>query len=168
MLAVLIGVGMLYTVITGFVQVRRAPAIIRELRSKNTSNTKTSLSPLQSLMFSLAGIVGAGNIVGASAAIISGGPGAMFWMWFAAFFGMATKYGEIALGICHRGHDDDGFYVGGPMYYIAAAFKTPTAGALVAILLFIQNAGGTLIQTNTIVNVVESGFSIPPLVTEIA
>ncbi len=166
MLFALIGVGILYTIITGAVQVRRIPDIWRELSSKKRgAKSASSISPLQSLLTALASCVGAGNIVGVSTAVLAGGPGAMFWMWAAAFVGMATKYGEIVLGVSYRGFDSTGMRMGGPMYYIARALKAPWAGGLVAVLLFIQNAGGTLIQTNTIVGVVNSGFSVPPLAT---
>lgn len=167
MMFALVGVGILYTIMTGFIQVRRAPNIFREMFSKNQKSTDTSISSMQALATAIASCVGSGNIVGVSTAIISGGPGALFWMWVAAFFGMATKYGEIVLGICYRGHDSDGMRMGGPMYYIAKGLKSPWLGSLVALLLFIQNAGGTLIQTNTIVNVVKTGFSIPAIVTGI-
>ena len=105
--------------------------------------------------------------MGVSTAILSGGAGALFWMWVAALLGMATKFAEITLGIRYHGHDKNGDIVGGPMYYVAHGFKMKWLGVLVAILLFIQNAGATLIQSNTISGVVEEAFSLPPLVTGI-
>lgn len=170
LLGVLLGMGVLYTCITGCIQIRRLPFVLRgfwqSVRTRKQKNTSEhALSPLQALFTAVASCVGSGNIVGVSTAILAGGPGALFWMWVAAFFGMATKFGEITLGMCYRGKDRDGMLMGGPMYYIAQAFRTPLAGALVAVLLFIQNAGATLIQANTVANVTRVAFGIPPLIT---
>ena len=88
-------------------------------------------------------------IVGVATALIGGGPGALFWMWAAAFLGMATKYAEIVLGLVFRQKGVDGSYYGGPMYYIEKGLHTRCLGVAAAVLLFFQNAGGTLIQSNT-------------------
>lgn len=77
-------------------------------------------------------------------------PGALFWMWVAAILGMATKFAEITLGVRYHSRDEAGEINGEPMYYISRAFRAPWMGAVVAVLLFIQNAGATLIQSNTI------------------
>ena len=91
----------------------------------------------------------------------------MFWMWIAAFFGMATKFGEIVMGIRYHGYDDKENVTGGPMYYIANGLNWKGVGALVAVLLFIQNAGATLIQSNTISQVMSEAFQVPALMTGI-
>lgn len=109
--------------------------------------------------------MGSGNIVGVSTAILSGGPGALFWMWAAAFLGMATKFGEIVMGVKYHGHDEKGNIAGGPMYYIEYGMHWKWAGVFVAVLLFIQNSGATLIQSNTISNVVNEAFRLPFLLT---
>lgn len=101
--------------------------------------------------------------MGVSTAILSGGPGALFWMWVASILGMSTKFVEITLGVHYHGVDEAGEINGGPMYYISKAFHAPWMGALVAVLLFIQNAGATLIQSNTIGSVMCKALSIPPL-----
>lgn len=75
----------------------------------------------------MASCVGSGNIVGVSTAILSGGPGALFWMWVAAILGMATKFAEITLGVRYHGRDEAGEINGGPMYYISRAFHAPWA-----------------------------------------
>lgn len=170
MLVALLGLGIFYTVMTGFVQVRCFPMVwknfIKNLKDKGDVKTEAGKSSsYQLLCTAVASCVGSGNIVGVSAAILSGGPGALFWMWVAAFFGMATKFGEIILGLRYHGQDEKGNVIGGPMYYIAHGLKAKWVGALVAILLFIQNAGGTLIQANTISGVVQEAFSAPFLVT---
>lgn len=171
LLLALIGVGVLYTVITDFIQIRRIPFILQQVLFRPRSpklkdqGLSLSLSSIQAFFIGLSSIVGSGNIVGVSTAILSGGPGALFWMWVAAFVGMATKYGEIVLGICYRSTDQHGRLIGGPMYYISQGLKKPWLGMLVAILLLIQNTSGTLIQSNAIVNVTLANFGVPPLVT---
>ena len=171
LLIALLGLGILYTLITGFVQVRCFPLVIKNfiqsINSRNEEKANGKCSSYQALCTAVASCVGSGNIVGVSTAILSGGPGALFWMWVAAFFGMATKFGEIILGICYHGEDENKQIVGGPMYYIAHALKLKWIGGLVAVLLFIQNAGATLIQSNTISGVISEGFHIPALLTGI-
>lgn len=170
LLVALVGLGVLYTAITGCVQIRRLPFIVRSLwkslgKKERQASKKGGLSSLQALFTAVASCVGSGNIVGVSTAILAGGPGALFWMWVAAFFGMATKFGEIVLGICYRGKDSKGMPIGGPMYYIAAGLHAPWLGVVVAVLLFVQNAGGTLIQSNTITTVVQQAFGLAPAIT---
>lgn len=170
MLVMLLGLGAFYTVMTGGIQVRAIPQIVRVFRKKekktgNAEAREEGLSSLQALYTAIASCVGSGNIVGVATALIAGGPGALFWMWAAAFFGMATKYGEIVLGICFREKEENGMYVGGPMYYIAHALKSPSMGVAAAVLLFIQNAGATLIQSNTIASVTQEVFRVPKIWT---
>lgn len=166
LLFVLIGIGILYTICTGCIQVRKFPYIVKTIVSgKNKKSTENGITSLQALCAAVASCVGSGNIVGVSTAVISGGPGALFWMWAAAFVGMATKFGEIVLGMCYRGKDEKGMWIGGPMYYIGQALKAPWLGVVVAVLLFIQNAGGTLIQSNTIAGVMKEVFKVPNAVT---
>ncbi len=172
MLVMLLGLGIFYTVMTGFIQFRFFPYTVRffvkEIRNrKNTRTDSGRCSSYQALCTAVASCVGSGNIVGVSTAILAGGPGALFWMWFAAVFGMATKFAEITLGVRYHGQDEKGDISGGPMYYITHAFQAHWTGSLVAVLLFIQNAGATLIQSNTISGVVEEAFRIPPWVTGI-
>ena len=172
MLVLLLGLGIYYTFLTGFVQIRLFPFIlksfVKEIKGKKNKQTEDGkCSSYQALCTAVASCVGSGNIVGVSTAILSGGAGALFWMWVAALLGMATKFAEITLGIRYHGHDKNSDIVGGPMYYVAHGFKMKWLGVLVAILLFIQNAGATLIQSNTISGVVEEAFSLPPLVTGI-
>lgn len=165
LLFALIGVGVLYTFATGFVQVRRIPFIVRELFGSHKRKAKlNSLSSTQALSTAIASCVGSGNIIGVATAIIAGGPGSLFWMWFAAFWGMATKFGEIVLGQIYRVRGKNRMPMGGPMYYIAGGLGKPWLGALVAVLLFIQNAGATLIQSNTIASVAKDWYGANPLI----
>lgn len=173
LLFVLIGVGILYTVITGFVQVRHFPYIIRKslieplMGSQKDSQESGSISSFQALCTAVASCVGSGNIVGVSTAVLTGGLGAIFWMWVAAFVGMATKYGEIILGLMYREKDENGAYVGGPMYYIKKGLHAPWLAVLCAIFMIIQIIGGNFIQSNTISGVMHDNFQIPHLVTGI-
>lgn len=174
MLYLLVGLGVYYTAATGVIQIRSIPYILRELSGKNkkaqkesNSESAAALSSMQALCTAIASCVGSGNIVGVATALIAGGPGALFWMWLAAFFGMATKYGEIVLGLCTREKDENGMYMGGPMYYIAQGLHAPWLGTVAAVLLFVQNAGATLIQSNTISSVVLEVYRIPKILTGI-
>ncbi len=123
MLALLVGTGVFLTCRTGWIQVRRFGYIMRNtvgslFRKKENKDHGSNLSPFQAVTTALAGTVGTGNIAGVTGAIFIGGPGAVFWMWVSAFFGMCTKYAEIALALKFRDTDEKGVHKGGPMYYI--------------------------------------------------
>ena len=172
MLFVLLGLGAFYTIATGGIQFRSIPWIIKEFCKKDKTaeasrDHKGTVSSIQALYMAIASCVGSGNIVGVATALIGGGPGALFWMWAAAFLGMATKYAEIVLGLVFRQKGADGSYYGGPMYYIEKGLHAPLLGAAAAVLLFFQNAGGTLIQSNTISDVAFQVFGIPKVCTGI-
>ena len=173
LLFVLIGVGILYTAITGFVQVRHFPYIIRKsfleplLAPRKDTQESGAISSFQALCTAIASCVGSGNIVGVATAVLSGGLGAIFWMWVAAFVGMATKYGEIILGLMYREKDENGAYVGGPMYYIKNGVHAPWLSALCAVFMIVQIIGGNFIQSNTISGVMKDSFGVPHLVTGI-
>lgn len=170
LLLALISLGVLYTIMTGGIQLRCLWLIPKGLftgKNKKKANTEngTGCTSWQSLCASLASCVGSGNIVGVSTAILYGGDGALFWMWLAAFFGMATKFGEIVLGVTYKGLDKNGHIVGGSMYYISQRLGWHKVAVLVACLLFVQNSGATLIQSNTIAQVVGEAFSVPVEIT---
>ncbi len=125
-LILLIGTGVLLTVGTKFFQVSRVGhwwkmtivSIFRKDSKATKSNDKKTISQFQALCTALAATIGTGNIAGVAAAIVTGGPGAVFWMWFAAFFGMMTGFSEKLLGIYYRKRNADGEWSGGPMYYL--------------------------------------------------
>ncbi len=172
LLIVLLGIGLLYTVLSRFVQIRRFPYIMRKTllepwkQKKNAENgDDSSISSFQALCTAVASCVGSGNIVGVSTAVLAGGLGAIFWMWVAAFVGMATKYGEIILGLLYRVKDEDGNYTGGPMYYIRDGLHAPILASLCAVFMVIQIIGGNFIQSNTIGSVMQNHFHVPELVT---
>ena len=122
MLVLLVGTGVYLTVRTRFLQVRRFGYIMKNtvgsLFRKQGKDSGKNLTPFQAVTTALAGTVGTGNIAGVTGAIFVGGPGAAFWMWVSAFFGMCTKYAEIALAMKYRETGADGLHRGGPMYYI--------------------------------------------------
>ena len=139
----------------------------------NTSITeKTSISPFQALCTALAGTMGVGNIAGVAAAIVSGGPGAVFWMWVSAFFGMMTHYCEIVLGIHYRCKNADGEWCGGAMYYLRdglgsiKGFQTlgKALAYLFSIFCVLASFGmGNMSQANTIAHNIISVFRFPAL-----
>ena len=117
----IIGVGLLLSVRTGFLQIRKFPYTIkttigRMFRKKDASDG--AITPFQAVCTALAGTVGTGNIAGVAGAIAIGGPGAVFWMWCSALLGMCTKFAEVTLAVHFRERSETGEWVGGPMYYI--------------------------------------------------
>ena len=137
-----------------------------------TSSESTSISPFQALCTALAGTMGVGNIAGVAAAIVSGGPGAVFWMWVSAFFGMMTHYCEIVLGIHYRRKNADGEWCGGAMYYLRdglgskKGFQTlgKALAYLFSIFCVLASFGmGNMSQANTIAHNIISVFRFPAL-----
>nr|WP_063405848.1 sodium:alanine symporter family protein [Prochlorococcus marinus] len=112
------GTGILLMVGLGFMPLLRIPYGLRMLLRNPTSSSEGEISPFQALMTSMAATIGTGNIAGVAVAIAMGGPGAVFWMWLIAIFGIATKYAEALLAVHFREVDPLGNHVGGPMYYI--------------------------------------------------
>ncbi|MFQ6115126.1 MAG: alanine/glycine:cation symporter family protein [bacterium] len=121
MVILLLGTGIILTLVTGLIQVRRfktaSSMVLRGAFKKDESEEEGDITPFQALMTALSATVGNGNIAGVASAIALGGPGAAFWMWITAVFGMATKYAEAVLGVKYRKVAEDGSMAGGPMYY---------------------------------------------------
>lgn len=119
----IIGVGLLLSVRTGFLQLRKFP--MPSKRSLAASSAKDAsdgaMTPFQAVCTALAATVGTGNIAGVAGAIAIGGPGAVFWMWCSALLGMCTKFSEVTLAVHFRERNKNGELVGGPMYYIKTA-----------------------------------------------
>ena len=145
--------------------------------TKHTHKEDLAISQFQSLCTALAATIGTGNIVGVSTAIITGGPGAIFWMWIMALLGMMTNYSENVLGIYYRRKNNKGEWSGGAMYYLSeglgAKKNCKTIGKVLAILfsLFCVLASfgiGNIAQVNSIAGNMQSAFSIPTWVTGIA
>lgn len=126
------------------------------------------ISPFRALMTALAATVGTGNIAGVATAIHFGGPGAVFWMWVIALFGMATKYAEAVLAVRYREKDARGNTVGGPMYYIRAGLGPRFTWLAVAFATFGMIAAfgiGNMVQANSVADVMNAHFAVPTLVT---
>ena len=164
----LVGTGVFFTIRTRFVQVRCFKEGWKNAFgnfSLHGGSQKSGMSPFQALSAAVAAQVGTGNIVGASGAIITGGPGAIFWMWIIAFFGMATIYAEAVLAQKTRVVDADGAIHGGPVYYIKRAFPN-LLGTLLALLFasaIIISLGfmGCMVQANSIGETCQTAFGVP-------
>ncbi|GAE43805.1 sodium/glycine symporter GlyP [Mesobacillus boroniphilus JCM 21738] len=167
LLILLVGTGIYLTFRIGFLQMRLLPYSLKlAFTKKQDKRSEGDISHFQALMTALAATVGTGNIAGVATAIFTGGPGAVFWMWITAFFGMATKYAEAVLAVKYRVEDKDGEMSGGPMYYLERGLGQKWLGVLFAFFGAIAAFGiGNLVQSNSVASVVQSTFSVPAWVT---
>ena len=164
LLVLLVGTGIMLTIRLGLIQVTKLPQALK-LIFKSDHSGEGDISSFGALCTALAATVGTGNIIGVATALAAGGPGALFWMWLAAFFGMATKYAEGVLAIKYRQTDANGQVAGGPMYYITngmgekfkpLAIFFAFSGILVALLGI-----GTFTQVNAITSSIENTLHLP-------
>lgn len=183
MLILLVGTGVLMTVLTKAFQVTRfahwmkntVGGIFRDKSiTAHTGKEDRSISQFQSLCTALAATIGTGNIAGVATAIASGGPGAIFWMWVVAVFGMMTNYAENVLGIFYRIKNENGQWSGGAMYYLREGLGSrkncKTIGMVLAVLFscfcVLASFGiGNMSQINSIASNMNNAFHIPPVVT---
>ena len=171
LLFLLLGTGIFYSIRTRFVQVRKFGQGCRQLfGSISLSGDKAGkdgMSSFQALATAIAAQVGTGNISGCATALYSGGPGAIFWMWLSAFFGMSTIYGEAILAQTYRTTDENGHVTGGPIYYIRAAFRGGfgkfLAGFFSVAIILALGFMGNMVQSNSIADAFQTAFSLPPL-----
>lgn len=171
LLFLLVGTGVLFSVRTRFVQIRHFGDGLKHLfgsfRLKGEEAGKEGMSSFQALTTAIAAQVGTGNIAGCATALYSGGPGAIFWMWLSAFFGMSTNYGEAVLAQIYKTTDADGEVLGGPAYYIRARFSGRfgkwLAGFFSLAIIFALGFTGNMVQSNSIGQAFETAFHIPPL-----
>ncbi|HEL2058116.1 TPA: sodium:alanine symporter family protein [Streptococcus suis] len=170
LLLLLVGTGVYFTLWLGIFQISKLPTAFRLIFSSDQSG-QGDVSSFAALCTALAATVGTGNIVGVATAITTGGPGALFWMWVAAFFGMATKYAEGFLAIKYRTKDANGQAAGGPMHYITLgmgqkwkplAVFFAISGVLVALL-----GMGTFSQVNSIASSMSASFGLAPQLVSI-
>ena len=164
----LLGVGIWYSVKTRFIQVRCFGEGMKKVfgnLSLHGGKQEKGMSSFQALATAIAAQVGTGNIVGASGAILTGGPGAIFWMWIIAFFGMATIYAEATLALKTRVVDADGTIHGGPVYYITTAFKGGLgkflAGFFAVAIIMALGFMGCMVQANSIGSTFQTAFGVP-------
>lgn len=172
LLILLVGTGIYLTWRLKLLQVFRLPLAFKYIFSKeedDDENVKGDVSSYGALCTALSATIGTGNIVGVATAITAGGPGALFWMWFAAFFGMATKYAEGLLAIKYREVDENGQMAGGPMYYIKNGLGLNWLAKLFAIFgVGVALLGiGTFGQVKSIADAAQIGFNIPIWITTI-
>ena len=175
MLILLVGTGVFLTIRTGFLTWRNLGYAIKSTLSKEArQKTRGSgdISPFSALTTALAATIGTGNIVGVATAMVSGGPGALVWMWISACFGLTSKFSECMLAIKYREVNEKGEMSGGPMYTMKKAFKHKKLGAILgwlfALFAVVASFGiGNLTQANSIAESVKTTFHVPVAVTGI-
>ncbi len=175
LLFLLLGSGVYFTIRTRFVQIRKFGEGMRKvfgnISLKGKDAGKDGMSSFQALATAVAAQVGTGNIAGCASALVSGGPGAVFWMWVSAFFGMATIYGEAVLAQKYKQVNAEGEVSGGPIYYIKAAFKGKLgsfmAGFFAIAIILALGFMGNMVQSNSIGDAFYTAFGIPKLATGI-
>lgn len=172
LIPLLCGTGIFYSIKLRFVQVRKFKLATRILFGNATlfgkKADKTGMSSFQALATAIAAQVGTGNVAGTATAIVSGGPGALFWLWVAAFFGMATIFAEAVLAQTFKGQDANGHVVGGPAYYITKGMGEkwrPMAVFFSVAIIIALGCIGNMVQSNSISNAMHTAFDIPLLVT---
>ena len=175
LLVLLCGTGLYYTVRLRFIQVRKFGEGVRQVFGHFSMNgekhEKGEMTPFQSIATAIAAQVGTGNLAGAATALIGGGPGAIFWMWMSAFFGMSTIYGEAVLAQKYKTTDDKGHVTGGPIYYIRARFQGGfgkfLAGFFSVAIIFALGFTGNMVQANSISVAFKTAFGAPQIVVGI-
>ncbi len=175
MLILLVGTGIFLTIKLRFLPWRYLPKALKMAfspESRKTDKGEGDISPFSALMTALAGTIGTGNIVGVATAMVTGGPGALVWMWIAAAFGISTKYAECALAIKYRETNEKGEMCGGPMYTIKNAFKNKKialflAGAFAIFTVLASFGIGNMSQANSISSSLTQTFNIPNWITGI-
>lgn len=168
-LILLVGTGVFLSFRLGFMQIQTLPYALKLAFSRNQDQkSKGDISHFQSLMTALAATIGTGNIAGVATAVAAGGPGAVFWMWISALFGMATKYAEAILAVKYRITNEKGQISGGPMYYIERGLGWKWLAVLFALFGSIAAFGiGNMVQSHSVAGSLSqlSGEAIPPWVT---
>ena len=170
MIVLLMGTGVLLTVLTGFVQFRRLPFALGEVMGKLFAKTEGagSVTPFQAVATALASTVGVGNIAGVATAIFIGGPGALFWLWVSGLLGMCTKYAEIVTAMHYREPDETGTMRGGAMYTLRKGLGLPWLGTIFALLTSLAAFGiGNMVQANSVAASLTESFGIDPRITAV-
>lgn len=175
LLYLLVGTGLLFSLRTRFVQVRKFGEGFRRLFGGfslwGEKAGKDGMSSFQAVTTAIAAQVGTGNITGCATALWSGGPGAIFWMWLSAFLGMSTNYGEAVLAQKYKTIDTSGHVIGGPAYYIRARFPGRSgkllAGFFSLAIIFALGFAGNMVQSNSIGQAFGTAFGLDPLIVGI-
>lgn len=173
MLFLLIGAGIFLSVKTKFMQFGKfgymmKNTILSMFSKKQHQKDNSGVSPFQAVATAMAGTIGTGSIAGLATAIVSGGPGAVFWMWISALLGMVTKYSEIVLSLKYREKNENDQWVGGPMYYIKNGLNLKWLATLFAIFAMFACLGtGNATQSNSIAVALQSTMGVNPYITGI-
>lgn len=168
MLVFLVGTGVYLTLRLVFLQVRMLPFALKQAFGKHPNNAgaEGDVSHFGALMTALSATIGTGNIVGVATAVVLGGAGAVFWMWFSAFFGMATKYAEAVLAVKYRVVNSKGEMSGGPMYYIERGCNLKWLAIAFAVFGTIASFGiGSSVQANSVAGSLQASFGVEPWIT---
>jgi alanine or glycine:cation symporter, AGCS family len=169
-IVVLLGAGVVLTIVTGGVQFRHLGLALREVLGKLTTRSTGpgSVSPFQAVATALASTVGVGNIAGVATAIAIGGPGALFWLWVSGLLGMGTKFAEIVIALHYREPDAAGVMRGGAMYTLTRGLGLPWLGAVFAGLVALAAFGiGNMVQANSVADSLRATFGVAPALTGI-
>ncbi len=166
LLVLFLGIGIIYTVKSGFFQIRRLPywwkMTIGSIREEELEEDG-AVTKFQTACTALAATIGTGNIVGVATALTAGGPGAIFWMWVSAAIGMMTGYAETMLGIRYRYRDKKGKWVCGPMVYLERGMHMPWLGMVYSFLCVMVSLGmGSMVQSNSIAETFRYTFGSRP------
>ena len=164
MIVLLLGTGLVLTLVTGAVQFRYLGFALREVLGRITQRGAApgSVSPFQAVATALASTVGVGNIAGVATAISLGGPGALFWLWISGLLGMCTKFSEIVVALHYREPDAAGVMRGGAMYILRKGLGLPWLGVVFALLVSIAAFGiGNMVQANSVAASLEASFGVP-------
>ena len=170
MIVLLVGTGLLLTIITGGVQFRYLPLALREVLGKITQKSAApgEVSPFQAVATALASTVGVGNIAGVATAISIGGPGALFWLWVSGVLGMCTKFAEIVIALHYREPDAAGQMRGGAMYILRKGLGLPWLGTVFAGLVAVAAFGiGNMVQANSVAASLQASFGVSPALSGI-
>ncbi len=171
LIVLVVGSGIILTLITGFIIYRRFGFVMKNTFGKmfdKTAAEEGGITPFQAVATALAATVGTGNVVGVATAVTTGGPGAIFWMWLAAILGMTTKFAEVTLAVAYRERNDKGEFSGGPMYYIKNGLGANWLGKIFALFGALAAFGiGCMVQSNSVATAVNTQFSVPPWITGI-
>ena len=170
LIPVLVGAGIFFTFKLRFVQIRQFGRAVKHVFGGLSFNGEKAgnhgMTSFQSLATAIAAQVGTGNLAGVATAMAMGGPGAIFWMWLAAFFGMATIFSEAILAQLYRSKDSEGHITGGPSYYITYGLGSKSLATIFSVLIIIALGFiGNMVQANSISTAFNSAFEIPTQVT---
>ncbi|HEX4913502.1 MAG TPA: alanine:cation symporter family protein, partial [Vicinamibacterales bacterium] len=171
MIILLVGTGVLLTIVTGGAQFRYLGFALKEVLGKITQKSAGpgEVSPFQAVATALASTVGVGNIAGVATAISIGGPGALFWLWVSGVLGMCTKFAEIVIALHYREKDAAGQMRGGAMYILRNGLGMPWLGAIFAGLVALAAFGiGNMVQSNSVAASLQASFGVDPRITGIA